>query len=111
MRGHGDEIAAAGTGSFDDGLVRLPVLYFHNLTRDANLLGLLLCLGEARLGLSMDTSRVLLWRVVRLRKAPHCGERLHDREHGDLRSESLGERDARLHGRAGERRTVSGMRM
>src|SRR5690349_6991129 len=108
MRGHGDEIAAAGTGSFDDRLERLPVLYFHHLTWNADLLGLLLCRGQARLGLSMGTSRVLLWRVVRLRKAPHRGERFHDREHGHLRPESLGERDALLHGRAGEGRTVGG---
>src|SRR3954453_7637591 len=108
MRGHGDEIAAAGAGGFDNGLVRLPVLYFHDLTRDPDLLGVLLCLGEARLGLSMGTSRVLIWRIVRLRKAPHYGEWLHDREHGHLRPESLGERDALLHSRAGERRTVSG---
>src|SRR5829696_4845108 len=108
MRGHGDEVAAAGVGGFDDGLVRLPVLYFHDLTRDANLLGLLLCLGQARLGLSMDTPRVLLSRVVRLRKAPRYGERLHDREHCHLRPESLGERDALLHGRGGEWRTVGG---
>ena len=59
MRGHGDEVAAAGTSGFDDDLIRLPVLYFHHLTRDADLLGLLLCLGEARLGLSMGTARVL----------------------------------------------------
>src|SRR5690349_7841 len=108
MRGHGDEIAAAGAGGFDDGLIRLPVLYFHALTRDAGQLGVLLCLSEARLGLSMRTARVLIWRVVRLRKAPHYGEWLHDREHGHLRPESLGERNAFLHGRAGERRTVGG---
>ena len=55
MRGHGDEVAAAGTSGFDDGLIRLPMLYFHHLTRDADLLGLLLCLGEVRFGLSMGT--------------------------------------------------------
>src|SRR5689334_13793351 len=103
MRGHGDEVAAAGAGGFDDSLVRLAMLYFHHLTRNADLLGLLLCLGETRLGLSMGTARVLVWRVVRFRKAPHFGERLHDREHGDLRPESLSERNALLHGRAGER--------
>src|SRR3954452_5445775 len=108
MRGHGDEVAAAGTSGFDDGLIRFPMLYFHHLTRDADLLGLLLCLGEARLGLSIGTSRVFIWRVVRLRKAPQYGEWLDDREHGHLRPETLGERDALLHSRAGERRTVGG---
>src|SRR3954469_15930855 len=108
MRGHGDEVAAAGTSGFDDGLIRFPMLYFHHLTRDADLLGLLLCLGEARLGLSMGTARVLISRVVRLRKAPHHGEWLPDGEDGHLRPETLGERDALLHSRAGERRTVGG---
>src|SRR3954468_10191763 len=108
MRGHGDEVTAAGTSGFDDGLIRFPMLYFHHLTRDADLLGLLLCLGEARLGLSMGTARVLIWRVVRLWKAPQYGEWLYDGEHCDLRPETLGERDALLHGRAGERRTVGG---
>ena len=56
MRGHGDEVAAAGTSGFDDGLIRLPMLYFHHLTRDADLLGLLLCLGEVTFGLSMGTA-------------------------------------------------------
>src|SRR3954447_4761831 len=53
MRGHGDEVAAAGTSGFDDGLMRLPMLYFHHLTRDADQLGLLLCLGKVTFGLSM----------------------------------------------------------
>src|SRR3954452_14606632 len=108
MRGHGDEVAAAGTSGFDDGLMRLPVLYFHHLTRDADQLGLLLCLGEVTFGLSMGMTRVLSRRVVRLRSAPQYGERLHDCEHGHLRPESLGERDALLHGRGREWRTVGG---
>src|SRR5690349_5538223 len=63
MRGHGDEVAAAGTGGFDDGLIRLPVLYFHRLTKDASQLGFLLCLGEAALGLSVGMSGILSRRV------------------------------------------------
>src|SRR3954466_6025435 len=98
MRGHGDEIAAAGTSGFDDDLIRLPVLYFHHLTRDAGQLGLLLCFGEVTCGLSMGMSRVLSWRVVRLRSAPQYGERFHDRERCHLHPESFGERDALLHG-------------
>src|SRR3954468_24814673 len=89
MRRHGDEVAAAGTSGFDDGLIRFPMLYFHHLTRDADLIGLLLCLREARLGLSMGTSRVFIWRVVRLWKAPQYGEWLDDREHGHLCPESF----------------------
>src|SRR3954466_8393376 len=106
MRGHGDEIAASGTSGFDDDLIRLPVLYFHHLTRDADLLGVLLCPGEVTFGLSMGMSRVLSRRVVRLRKAPQYGERFHDRERCHLRPESFGEHDALLHGRGREWRTV-----
>ena len=69
MRSHGDEVAGAGTSGLDDGLIRFPMLYFHHLTRDADLLRLLLCLGEVTFGLSMDMPCVLSRRVVRFRSA------------------------------------------
>ena len=65
MRGHGDEVTAAGPGGFDNGFVRLPVLDFHDLARDTDPLGLLLGLGEPTLGVGMCMSPEL----IRVRQA------------------------------------------
>ena len=65
MRGHGDEVAAAGVGSFENGFERLPVLNFHDLARDPDPLGLLLGLGEATLGFGKCMSPELIRMRVR----------------------------------------------
>src|SRR3954465_1553660 len=105
MRGHGDEVTAAGLGGFDNGFVRLPVLDFHDLARDTDPLGLLLGLSEPTLGLGMGISPELI-RVRVRRPQSQCRELVNYREHCHLRPDSLGERHSLLYGRGGKWRPV-----
>src|SRR5215210_975125 len=93
MRGHDDEVTAAGPGGFDNGFVRLPVLDFHDLARDTDPLGLLLRLGEATLGLGMCISPELICVRVR-RPQSQCRKPVHYREHCQLRPDSLAPRQS-----------------